>query len=101
MPGPGPGPGPRDEAAAWDAVVPLHVGRPEPLLAIYGRHLVPVVEDVLARGGGPLRLILEAPGVRVRWVEEPALRRFDPELRSLINVNTPQDYQRAVRRWAP
>ncbi|HEY8393934.1 MAG TPA: molybdenum cofactor guanylyltransferase [Thermaerobacter sp.] len=100
-PAPNPGPGPLEEAPAWDAVVPRHGGRPEPLLAIYGRHLVPVVENLLARGGGPLRLILEAPGVRVCWVEEPALRRFDPELRSLINVNTPQDYQRAVRRWAP
>lgn len=88
-------------AAAWDAVVPRRGGRPEPLLAVYGRHLLPVVEDILAGGGGPLRRVLEAPGVRVRWVEEQALRRFDPELVSLVNVNTPEDYRQALRRWTP
>lgn len=89
------------EAAAWDAVVPLRGGRAEPLLAVYSRHLLPVVEGLLAGGGGPLRRVLEAPGVRVRWVEEQVLRRFDPGLVSLTNVNTPEEYRQALRRWTP
>jgi molybdopterin-guanine dinucleotide biosynthesis protein A len=32
--------------------------------------------------------------VRVRVVEVEEIRRFDPELRSFVNVNTPQDYAR-------
>ena len=89
----------RTGRTGYDAVVPRRGGRPEPLHAVYGRGLIPAVEDLLARGGGPLRLLLTAPGVRVRWVEEPELRRFDPKLRSLTNVNTPEDYERAVQHW--
>ena len=35
--------------------------------------------------------------VRVRYVEEDEVRRFDPGLRSFVNVNTPEDLAQAWR----
>jgi molybdopterin-guanine dinucleotide biosynthesis protein A len=35
-------------------------------------------------------------GCNVCIVDEAELRAVDPDLRSLLNVNTPQDWQRAV-----
>ena len=81
---------PGDEPA--DAVVPLRAGRPEPLLAVYARRLAPLAGRLLEAGGGPLRALLDSPGVRVRWVEEDRLRRVDPTLACLVNVNTPADW---------
>ncbi|ADU51573.1 molybdopterin-guanine dinucleotide biosynthesis protein A [Thermaerobacter marianensis DSM 12885] len=75
-----------------DAVVPLRNGRPEPLLAVYARRLAPVAEALLEQGSRPLRALLEAPGVRVIWVDEADLRQVDPDLRSLVNVNTPAEW---------
>ena len=76
-----------------DAVVPCRDGRPEPLLAVYHRRLLPVIEGILDGGGGPVRQLLASPGVRVRWVPEAELRALDPSLRSLVNVNTPDQWR--------
>jgi len=35
--------------------------------------------------------------VQARTVSEDEVRHFDPELRSFVNVNTPEDYARALR----
>jgi molybdopterin-guanine dinucleotide biosynthesis protein A len=36
----------------------------------------------------------------VRIVPEEEIRALDPELRSFFNVNTPEDYQRALQLMA-
>lgn len=82
-----------------DAVVPRLHGRPEPLCALYRRSLEPVAARLLASGGGAVAALFDAEGVRVAWVDEADLRRLDPELSSFWNLNTPEDYRRAVARW--
>jgi len=42
-------------------------------------------------GQGRLKVIGFYGHVRVRFVEEEEVRRFDPALRSFINVNTPEE----------
>lgn len=79
----------RDEGV--DAVCFEVLGRLEPLLAAY--------RTTLAAGwGGSLR---EDPSLRqlltharARLLPEEALRVVDPKLRSLVNVNTPEDLAR-------
>ena len=73
-----------------DAVVPMTDKGPEPLLAIYRvEACLPVAREILATG----RRRPVAIFGRVRTVEVPsdALRLVDPDLRSLVNVNTPAD----------
>ncbi|MCS7173827.1 MAG: molybdenum cofactor guanylyltransferase [Armatimonadetes bacterium] len=79
-----------------DAVVPVVRGKPEPLCAVYRRTALLPAEALLRAGGGSLRDLFAR--LRVRFVPEPELRQADPELLSFLNLNTPEDYARALRR---
>lgn len=83
------------QAQGADAVVPV-TDRPHPLCAVYHRRVADVAEVLLRAGGGSLRDLLAR--LQVRYVPEEALRRWDPDLDSLLNVNTPEDYAQALAR---
>lgn len=72
-----------------DVVVPIGPRGPEPLLAVYRPSIVGEIEERVDRGELSLRGLLAS--VRTLEVDEGILRRFDPELRSLRNVNRPED----------
>ena len=78
----------------WDAVIPTTEGYPQPLHALYHRRCLPAMEALLARQS--LRNANLYDAVRVRYVDEPALRRIDPDLHSFFNVNRPEDWQHAL-----
>ena len=80
-----------------DVVVPYWQGRFQPLLAVYRLSVVPLLQDQLERG--ELRPIYLYKKVPTREVREDEIRRFDPEGLSFLNMNTPKDYQSALRRW--
>jgi molybdopterin-guanine dinucleotide biosynthesis protein A len=82
-----------DLAAGHDAVVPVIADQPEPLHAVYRGGCVPAIEVALAEGRKRVNSFFEA--VRVRYVAEDELRAWDPELRSFLNVNRPDDLARA------
>lgn len=81
----------------FDVVVPRWNGRFQPLLAIYSRDVLSHVEAQLARG--ELRPVYLFDKVRTRIVEEEEIRRIDPEGTAFFNMNTPEDYAEALRRW--
>jgi molybdopterin-guanine dinucleotide biosynthesis protein A len=83
----------RAHAPGAAAVVPRVGGRPEPLLARWSPACLPVIAARLAAGQRAVHDVFDA--VPTTWLEEPALRAVDPELRSLLNVNTPEDLERA------
>ena len=71
-------------------VVPVVNYVPQVLLAVYPRTVLPLVEGRIQEGRRDPRSLLEvAP---VEYVEEKYLRSVDPELRSFVNVNTPEDW---------
>jgi FdhD protein len=77
-----------------DAVVPLGERGPEPLLALYRVAACKgPAADVLSTGRR--RIIALLSHVKVVEVPVEALRSADPELRSLVNVNTPADLAEA------
>jgi molybdenum cofactor guanylyltransferase len=70
-------------------LVPLVNTVPQVLLAVYPRAILPSIEDRLQQGRHDLRCLLEV--VPVQYVEETQLRRIDPQLRSFVNINTPEE----------
>ncbi len=77
-----------------DVVVPVSERGPEPLLALYRvEACLPPARTVLELGRR--RLIHIFPSVRVTEVPEEAFREVDPQLLSLVNVNTPGDLAEA------
>lgn len=79
-----------------DAVIPQVEGRTQPLCAAYRR--APAIAALTAmETGNERRLTLISERLKVRTVEETTLRAIDPQLRSFLNVNTAEDYARALR----
>ena len=81
----------------YDVVVPYYQERFQPLHAVYRLSLAPLLQDQLERG--ELRPISLFNKVRTREVHEDEIRVFDPEGLSFLNMNTPEDYQAALKRW--
>lgn len=75
------------------AVLPSIDGEAEPLCAVYSRSLLPVIERDL--DAGVLRIKNTLATLRVRTVEPDEMRRYDPELHTFFNINTPEDLERA------
>jgi molybdopterin-guanine dinucleotide biosynthesis protein A len=86
------------QIAGHDVVVPRWQGRDQPLPAVYGRGVLPLLGEQLARGELKLARVLER--ARTRRVDEEEIRRFDPEGGSFFNMNTPEDYAEALKRWS-
>jgi molybdenum cofactor guanylyltransferase len=80
-----------------DAVVPVQEdGRPQPLAALYRVEpcLQRATELIEAGRRRPLDL-LEA--VTTRWVAFEEIRNLDQAERFFVNINTPEDYDNAIR----
>ena len=83
-----------DAAEGVDAAVPKTGEEFEPLHAVYRRTCyTPIVRRIEQ---GDRRVISFFEDVRVRAVPEAEWRAFDPEGRSLINLNTPDDLEQLV-----
>ncbi|HVC44241.1 MAG TPA: molybdenum cofactor guanylyltransferase [Candidatus Binataceae bacterium] len=79
-----------------DAVMPEVDGRLQPLHAVYRR--APCSAALAAMtAGDERRLGAIADRIDVRRVTAIEMRRLDPDLLSLLNVNTAEDYARALR----
>jgi molybdopterin-guanine dinucleotide biosynthesis protein A len=76
---------PLDEAL----LVPVVDDVPQVLLAVYPRSLLPVIEELLRGGRRDPRSLLAVAAVH--YITEAQLRAVDPQLRSFVNVNTPED----------
>jgi len=99
-----------DAADGWDAVIPaLAIGvraddvkrnrakdlDMHPLHAVYRRTCLPAIQAAMDRGDRRLNAFL--PDVRVRFFSADEMRPYDPDLRSLANVNTPEELRQAHR----
>jgi molybdopterin-guanine dinucleotide biosynthesis protein A len=87
----------------FDALAPRTRGRSrqggneivQTLHAIYRPSCLPILRDELARGYASSRSFFDR--VKLRTLDEPELRLFDPELRSLFSANTPDEFDEARR----
>lgn len=102
-----------DAAESWDAVIPALAAEVSaadvkrhrakdldihPLHAVYHRTCLPRIQAAIDRDDRRLNAFL--PDIRVRYLYADEMRAYDPDLRSLINLNTPDDLERASRQRA-
>jgi molybdopterin-guanine dinucleotide biosynthesis protein A len=86
----------RDLIGACDLAIPFVEGYHHPLAALYRRAAVlPAIEALLV--ADRLRPIYLMEQVRCRVLTADELRSVDAELKTLRNLNSPEDYQRAVQ----
>jgi molybdopterin-guanine dinucleotide biosynthesis protein A len=72
-----------------DVVIPLLEDGYHPLHAFYSSRCMKPVEDIIR--SGQFKITATFPRVRVREVTAAELRPLDQELRSFVNLNTPED----------
>jgi molybdopterin-guanine dinucleotide biosynthesis protein A len=83
-----------DLARGYDIAVMEIDGFPHPLSAVYRRAVLPQVEDLLAVDR--LRPVFLFDAVRTRRVAPAEMTGADPELHTLWNLNTREDYEKAL-----
>ena len=79
-----------------DAVVPRVSGLPEPLHAIYTKTCFAPVSRAIKNGEH--RIVSFFPDIRIQYIEENQIRRFDPNLDVFANINRPEELQLAETR---
>jgi len=93
-----------DDAAA-DVALPVARGYPQPLAAAYRIRLAETAERLVKEDRlRPAFLFDECAVVRLNdsaLRQDPVLAALDPDLDSVLNVNTPDEYQQARARPAP
>jgi molybdopterin-guanine dinucleotide biosynthesis protein A len=81
----------------FQACVPHVDDRLHPLAAVYRQEVLPVAQQLLQTGKARLTDLVAA--VPTRLVAGVELTDADSDLRSLRNLNTPDDYAAALRDW--
>jgi molybdopterin-guanine dinucleotide biosynthesis protein A len=82
------------EAAGVDVAVPRTADGIHPLCAVYAASAAEPIRRRLARGD---RAVIEAlADLRVREMQPDQIAPYDPDGRLLLNINTPDDYARAL-----
>ncbi len=86
-------------APFYDAVVP-HVGEGyyQPLHAFYKRSCIDIIERQVNRGRFKVSEFYSH--LEIRFITLPEITRFDPDQQSFININTWEDYEKALEMMA-
>ncbi|KDE48826.1 hypothetical protein DI43_02365, partial [Geobacillus sp. CAMR12739] len=79
----------------FDAIVPLHGGRAEPLVALYHRRLSHLIAELLDAGERRMAALLDR--ARVRYVDAKQLAGDEDVWR---NVNTEEEYRYGREFWS-
>lgn len=87
----------KDEAAerlkSYDAVIPVFNGRPQPLLGAYSKRLIPEIKKWLEQKRCNMTAFVN--NITTFYIEESRIKAIDPEGLSFININTPEDKEKA------
>lgn len=95
----------RGLADGVDVVLPVARGFRQPLAAAYRTGLAGLVADLLRQGKQRPGMLFEHCAVTqlddAALLDDVALAKYDPDLESVANVNTPEDYRAARDREPP
>jgi len=77
----------------FDVVVPRIKNKLEPLCAVYSKNCLVPIQGLLEQDELRIRKLFSM--VKVKYVEEDELNRFDPRHLSFFNINSQDDLERA------
>lgn len=80
----------------YDILIPKIAAKVHPLFGIYSKKCIPVVEEALRENRLKVAGIFSK--VKTRFLSGAEIRRFDKDMLSLVNVNTPEDLERVKER---
>jgi molybdenum cofactor guanylyltransferase len=80
-------------APGYDLIAFHKEDRPEPLHAVYSRNCLAPMKSLIERN--ERRIIGILPYIKIRYLTEAEIERFDPGHLSFFNINTEADLQKA------
>jgi molybdopterin-guanine dinucleotide biosynthesis protein A len=84
----------REEIDSNDIIIPRYNrGYIEPLCAIYSKKCLEVMEKNIQSGILSIRKIF--PHLKIKFIEEEEVKKFDPKFYSFFNVNFRHDFRKA------
>ena len=83
-----------EQSAGFDIAVPEAEGFKHPLAAVYKKDVVIRIDRLI--DNGQLRPVFLFDQVKTNIVPQSALEAVDPQLYSLMNVNSPADLESAL-----
>jgi len=84
--------------STFDVVVPRIGKKVEPLCAVYSKNCLVPMQGLLEQN--ELRISALFSMIRVRYIEEAEINRFDPEHLSFFNINSQDNLEKARKRAA-
>jgi len=81
--------------STFDIVVPRIKNKLEPLCAVYSKNCSGLIQGLLEQDELRIRKLFSM--VKVKYVEEDEINRFDPEHLSFFNINSQDDLDRAKK----
>ena len=85
-------------AEGFDVAVLRQGEQVEPLHGAYRRTCLPAIETAIR--AGRRRIVSFFPLVRVHYVTQEDVTPLDAEMHSFRNINTPEEWEEAQKRWA-
>ncbi len=79
----------------WDVVIPSNGDQFEPMFAVYRQTCIPAIETLLKENRR--QIIGFFPLIRLKKIDVSRLRQFDKELTMFTNINTAEEYARALQ----
>ena len=88
--------------STYDVVVPMIENKLEPLCAVYSKNCSDPIQRLLEQNERRIDKLFAI--VKVKYIEEDEINKFDPEHLSFFNINTTADMERArklatEKRW--
>lgn len=80
----------------WDAAIPIFDKKSQPLFGVYSKSIAGNMERSIRNGKKSLRNFLHE--INVLYITEKEVRNIDPEGKSFVNINTPEDFKRETGR---
>lgn len=79
-----------EQRQGFDATVPRIGEHPEGLHAVYHKNCLPFMQKQVEQQR--LKITEFLAQIEVNWVDEAAIYPFDPQMKSFINLNSPNDF---------
>ncbi|GAB6887727.1 molybdenum cofactor guanylyltransferase [Desulfothermus okinawensis JCM 13304] len=79
----------------YQVVVPKIGKYFEPLCGFYSKECIPIIEDMITKKCFRISTLFSK--VKVKTIDEFHIKKHDPDLHSFFNINTKEDYKKALK----
>jgi molybdopterin-guanine dinucleotide biosynthesis protein A len=88
----------KENAIGYDVIVPRWKSRIEPLIAVYSKNLLPIMEEWIRKENDLVpHLFIQKLNLRLRFIEEEEISQFGNPETLFLNINNEEDLKTAKR----